>query len=83
MVNLNNGLILQYGKTIESVSATDYKYFPISYTTTYSINVSYALILGQPPYVTWVSTTDLTKFVCGVGSGYGGGGTVSWISVGY
>lgn len=74
---------MQWGLAIESISTTDFIYFPTSFSHNYSIT---AVVFGQhgtQSYYTWVVQENLSAFTCGINNGYGGGGTVQWIALGH
>jgi hypothetical protein len=83
---LPNGLILQWGEVTESISGTDYKFFPIAFP-----NAAYAVIvqlnsntLGgyASNYGTTVGVVDETKFLLSVGGSFSAGGAGFYMAIG-
>ena len=68
-VKFSNGLILQWGYITESSSATDYRFFPVSFQTE-----CFAICTGssqmQDNVSVWVNQIDVIKFIAGIGENY-------------
>ena len=69
-IKLRNGLIIQWMNCEESISPTDYKYFPRAFTRRifYIHAMSYHYANKGAP--SWVSDFDTQKFICGLGDNY-------------
>lgn len=74
--------ILQWGKSMESTSETDIKYFPIPFTTNYEILTSKNYYYPAEEYAFWIVGLNLQGFLCGIGANFSATAYVPWIAIG-
>lgn len=70
---------IQWGTEAESTSATDYKYFPVTFNAEVYIAVPTS---DYKSSAAWIDSINTEKFICGIGDDYAGNYNVSYFAIG-